>query len=59
MTTMDDSLEQPMAQVKAPDPDREDADDASSGDEDGGLDWSKLPYVFRSAPLFICSAEVM
>jgi len=42
---MDDSLEQPSA---SPDPieipDRLDADDEnSSGDEDGGLDWTKLP----------------
>jgi hypothetical protein len=42
---MDDSLEQPGA---SPDPiessDRLDADeDNSSGDEDGGLDWTKLP----------------
>ncbi|VDB87406.1 unnamed protein product [Peniophora sp. CBMAI 1063] len=46
---MDDSLEQPQAHVKAPDPDREDADDASSGDEDGGLDWSKLPKANSAA----------
>lgn len=45
--TMDDSLEQPKAQVKVPDADREE-DDAASSDDDGGLDWSKLPYALRS-----------
>jgi tRNA-splicing endonuclease subunit Sen54 len=42
---MDDSLEQPSASLNLIEsPDRLDADDEnSSGDEDGGLDWTKLP----------------
>ena len=36
---MDDTLEIPRPRVE----DIQEGDDHSSGDEDGGLDWTKLP----------------
>jgi tRNA-splicing endonuclease subunit Sen54 len=41
---MDDTLEQPKPSPNVSSPD-EDREQDSSGDEDGGLDWTKLPYV--------------
>lgn len=43
---MDDSLEIPSTVTKPPSSDerREDDDAQSSGDEDEGPDWTKLPY---------------
>ncbi len=40
---MDDTLEQPNPSFV--NPGDEDHEQDSSGDEDGGLDWTKLPYV--------------
>ena len=40
---MDDSLEQPKPSFVNPGDGDNEQD--SSGDEDGGLDWTKLPYV--------------
>jgi hypothetical protein len=53
---MDDTLEQPNPSFANPrDGDHE---QDSSGDEDGGLDWTKLPYVLitthRLKISFIC-----
>ena len=44
---MDDSLEVPgvVAKPSPSDERREDDDAQSSGDEDEGPDWTKLPYV--------------
>ncbi len=41
---MDDTLEQPRHSPNLNTRD-EDCEQDSSGDEDGGLDWTKLPYV--------------
>jgi len=43
---MDDTLEQPNPtfNFKPVNPGDEDHEQNSSGDEDGGLDWTKLPY---------------
>lgn len=41
---MDDLLEKPQASAPITDP-QDDEADQSSGDEDGGLDWTKLPYA--------------
>ncbi|KAI0313847.1 tRNA-splicing endonuclease subunit sen54 N-term-domain-containing protein [Amylostereum chailletii] len=40
---MDDIFERPSPISQAADVTRDDADEQSSGDEDGGLDWTKLP----------------
>ena len=40
---MDDALEKPADISTKVDASRDDADEHSSGDEDGGLDWTKLP----------------
>ena len=44
---VDDTLEQPKpsSNLNALDARDEDREQDSSGDEDGGLDWTKLPYV--------------
>lgn len=42
---MDDNLETPTVIAKPVDEGREDDEEASSGDEDEGPDWTKLPYV--------------
>ena len=44
---MDDSLEIPSmtANPKSAEENREDDDAQSSGDEDDGPDWTKLPYA--------------
>lgn len=50
-TSMDDFLEEPSA-IPAPSLPSENAHDEeeqSSGDEDGGPDWTKLPYATISA----------
>ena len=43
---MDDNLEQPNSTFV--NLGNEDYEQDSSGDEDGGLDWTKLPYVFNT-----------
>lgn len=43
---MDDNLEQPNSTFV--NLGNEDHEQDSSGDEDGGLDWTKLPYVFNT-----------
>jgi hypothetical protein len=47
VTDMDDTLEQPKpsSNLNTPSTREEDREQDSSGDEDGGLDWTKLPYV--------------
>jgi tRNA-splicing endonuclease subunit Sen54 len=47
---MDDNLEQPNTSFV--NPGDEDHEQDSSGDEDGGLDWTKLPYVFVTTQLW-------
>jgi tRNA-splicing endonuclease subunit Sen54 len=43
---MDDTLEQPkLSNLNTSSTIDEDREQDSSGDEDGGLDWTKLPYV--------------
>ena len=44
---VDSTLEQPKpsSNLNASDTRDEDREQDSSGDEDGGLDWTKLPYV--------------
>jgi tRNA-splicing endonuclease subunit Sen54 len=44
---MDDTLEhpKPSSNLNIPSTIDEDREQDSSGDEDGGLDWTKLPYV--------------
>jgi len=52
---MDDTLEEP-AQIQNLQYERQDStrahddEEQSSGDEDGGLDWTKLPYVSTFSP---------
>ncbi|TFY64850.1 hypothetical protein EVG20_g5811 [Dentipellis fragilis] len=49
---MDDSLEEPMSTDVLPSrPDNVEEDEQSSGDEDGGLDWTKLPSSFVHKPV--------
>lgn len=44
---MDDTLEQPRpSNFNISITRDEDREQDSSGDEDGGLDWTKLPYVY-------------
>jgi hypothetical protein len=47
LRTMDDTLEQPKlsSDLNTSSTRDEDREQDSSGDEDGGLDWTKLPYV--------------
>jgi hypothetical protein len=47
VTDMDDTLEQPnpSSNLNTSSTRDEDREQDSSGDEDGGLDWTKLPYV--------------
>jgi hypothetical protein len=47
VTDMDDTLEQPKpsSNLNTSSTRDEDREQDSSGDEDGGLDWTKLPYV--------------
>ena len=47
---MDDTLEQPKppSNLNTFSTRDEDCEQDSSGDEDGGLDWTKLPYVHPS-----------
>ena len=47
ITDMDDTLEQtkPSSNFDTSSTRDEDREQDSSGDEDGGLDWTKLPYV--------------
>ena len=44
---MDDTLEQPkpFSNLNPSSTIDDDREEDSSGDEDGGLDWTKLPYV--------------
>ena len=42
---MDDSLEAPNAVPEGPPAERVEDEVQSSGDEDEGPDWTKLPYV--------------
>lgn len=52
---MDDDLGQPNVLPENPPPEKREPEDEeqSSGDEDEGPDWTKLPYVFNS----ICAPE--
>ena len=43
---MDDNLEAPFAAPKPDAPPEREEDEQSSGDEDQGPDWTKIPYVF-------------
>ena len=43
---MDDNLETPFAAPKPDAPQEREEDEQSSGDEDQGPDWTKIPYVF-------------
>ena len=47
VTHMDDTLEQPKpsSNLNTSSTIDDDREEDSSGDEDGGLDWTKLPYV--------------
>jgi hypothetical protein len=47
---MDDTLEQPKPNFNISGERDEDREQDSSGDEDGGLDWTKLPYVPPPSP---------
>lgn len=42
---MDDELAPSISTPPAKDSERHENEDLSSGDEDEGLDWSKLPFV--------------
>ncbi|KAF9816380.1 hypothetical protein IEO21_04133 [Rhodonia placenta] len=42
---MDDSLEKPTAASQPTDPEEHPEDEQSSGEEDQGPDWTKIPYV--------------
>lgn len=57
---MDDSIEAPSFVTKTAlsDERREDDDDAqSSGDEDEGPDWTKLPCVYSVVNLCFCFCD--
>ena len=45
---MDDNLETPFAAPKPDVPQEREEDEQSSGDEDQGPDWTKIPYVLAS-----------
>lgn len=46
---MDDTLELPTATSQPVDREAQEEDEQSSGDEDQGPDWTKLPYVLHSS----------
>lgn len=48
--TMDDTLEMPTAAPKPDVPQETEEEENSSGDEDQGPDWTKIPYVLALCP---------